>query len=492
MFLRFSLFIDKKIGTRLILPFLITPPSDQIGQLLLNLEVASSDKYFANMSSLNLSIDSPEAKRLQDIVQKEIARRGWSEGEEDAVMSEYVLVMVANKKNQQQIASELKDLLGEDQQNAEAGVESFVSWLWQEASKILGHNTEPQIQNEKNLVDMKFRSRRSASPENRASGSRYEEKRSIPHNHDRHQSDRWQAGQDDKPTRELFPSNTDSDSGSGMVSDRLDEVETDQEGQRSLRIAGRGRMNKQNNVFKRSLEQAHRSNEAQGQSIFARAGVPNPRANEFVPASAFQSTTTTQSSDPSQNLLFRIDPMMPNNAAAPTSEQKSESNAPADFPSQPLDSALCRWGLKCTSPTCIYSHPSPSAVTLSRQTGEDPLVLREEPCHYQKDCTRADCDFSHISPAVKFVLAKADRAASMAFGNGTTMSDKKVTLDSALTSGSNDNNPSSIPCRYGSACYRQGCHFSHPANKTNHVSERLKQFANTEPESEMEIIIPTA
>ncbi|PWN33680.1 uncharacterized protein FA14DRAFT_161412 [Meira miltonrushii] len=444
------------------------------------------------MSSLDLSIDSPEAKQLQDIVQKEIARRGWSEGEEDAVMSEYVLVMVANKKTQQQIESELKDLLGEDQQNAEAGVESFVSWLWQEASKILGLNVEPQIQHEKNVVDMKFRSRRSASPENRASGSRYEDRRSATHNHDRQQSDRWQAGQDNKPTRELFPPKSDPNSEVGMAADRMDEGENDREGQRSLRIAGRGRGNKQNSMFKRSLEQAHRSNGAQGQSIFARAGVPNPRAEEFVPASAPQ-PITTQPSDPSQNLLFRIDPMMPNNAAAPASNGNNEdSNAPADFPTQPLDAALCRWGLKCTSPTCIYSHPSPSAVTLSRQTGEDPIVLRQEPCHYQKDCTRADCDFSHISPAVKFVLAKADRAASMAFGNATTTSQPKTTLDSALTSGSNDNDPSSIPCRYGSACYRQGCHFSHPANRTNHVSERLKQFANVEPENEMEVIIPTA
>lgn len=75
---------------------------------------------------------------LQEQIKEGLKQRKWSEGDEDEVMAEYILVMLANNKTQEQIASELRDLLGDgsgEGSNGE-GVDAFVEWIWLERVRI--------------------------------------------------------------------------------------------------------------------------------------------------------------------------------------------------------------------------------------------------------------------------------------------------------------------------------------------------------------------
>ncbi|KAK4700580.1 hypothetical protein P7C70_g5664, partial [Phenoliferia sp. Uapishka_3] len=68
---------------------------------------------------------SPTGQALQASIQKHLAHLGWST-EDDTVMAEYCLVMLGNKKTQDQITSELSDLIGSEFDS------SFVLWLFNE------------------------------------------------------------------------------------------------------------------------------------------------------------------------------------------------------------------------------------------------------------------------------------------------------------------------------------------------------------------------
>ena len=82
-------------------------------------------------------------------------------------------------------------------------------------------------------------------------------------------------------------------------------------------------------------------------------------------------------------------PVQPTPAPAPT--QQRSTYAPPERPQSPT---LCKFSLKCTNPSCRYSHPSPVA------TQESGIVLSNDPCEQGKDCKDKDCVKAHVSPAV--------------------------------------------------------------------------------------------
>lgn len=86
--------------------------------------------------SIDFSLGSPLATTLQNIVQPKLAEYGWTTGDpEDSTIFEYILLMLANDKNESQIASELSnDLLDLGPENAET--QEFAHWLFQQIHQL--------------------------------------------------------------------------------------------------------------------------------------------------------------------------------------------------------------------------------------------------------------------------------------------------------------------------------------------------------------------
>ncbi|KAF2878028.1 hypothetical protein BDV95DRAFT_556546 [Massariosphaeria phaeospora] len=79
--------------------------------------------------------ESPLAAALQNLVQPKLAEYGWTTGGEDTTIFEYILLMLANDKNEAQIASELSnDLLDLGPENVET--QQFARWLFEQIEHL--------------------------------------------------------------------------------------------------------------------------------------------------------------------------------------------------------------------------------------------------------------------------------------------------------------------------------------------------------------------
>ncbi|KAF2244846.1 nuclear polyadenylated RNA-binding protein-like protein Nab2 [Trematosphaeria pertusa] len=81
--------------------------------------------------SVDFANGSPLATALQDLVQPKLAEFGWTTGGEDTTLFEYILALLANDKNEDQVASELSnDLLDLGPENLET--QQFAHWLFEQ------------------------------------------------------------------------------------------------------------------------------------------------------------------------------------------------------------------------------------------------------------------------------------------------------------------------------------------------------------------------
>lgn len=126
-------------------------------------------------------------------------------------------------------------------------------------------------------------------------------------------------------------------------------------------------------------------------------------------------------------------------------------------PERPQSPTLCKFGLKCTNPLCRYSHPSPVA------TPESGVVLSNDPCEKGKDCKDKDCIKAHVSPAVlnpngKSHYHQIHTPCSFSFAAEVPKPNPFVAPAPVVQQ-------NAVPCRFGAACTRPGCIFSHPARQ---------------------------
>ncbi|CAO2652283.1 Nn.00g005660.m01.CDS01 [Neocucurbitaria sp. VM-36] len=81
--------------------------------------------------AVDFSNESPLAVQLQHVVQPKLAEFGWTTGGDDTTLFEYILLMLANDKNEAQVAAELSnDLLDLGPENTET--QQFAQWLFEQ------------------------------------------------------------------------------------------------------------------------------------------------------------------------------------------------------------------------------------------------------------------------------------------------------------------------------------------------------------------------
>jgi hypothetical protein len=79
--------------------------------------------------SIDIALNTPLADALNSVIQPKLMEVGWAQSNDDAALSEYVILMLVNGKTQDQIATELAgDLLslGPD----DPAARDFAQWLF--------------------------------------------------------------------------------------------------------------------------------------------------------------------------------------------------------------------------------------------------------------------------------------------------------------------------------------------------------------------------
>lgn len=86
--------------------------------------------------AIEIAMNTPLADALNSAIQPKLVEVGWATGgADDGALTEYILLMLVNGKNQEQIATELAgDLLGLSPDDP--GARDFSQWLFQQIEAL--------------------------------------------------------------------------------------------------------------------------------------------------------------------------------------------------------------------------------------------------------------------------------------------------------------------------------------------------------------------
>jgi len=99
-----------------------------------------------------LALNTPLAEALNNRIQPKLVEIGWSVGDDNSPLGEYICLMMVNGKSQDQIASELSgDLLGLGPDDASAA--QFARWLFDELETLKKSMEEANGDAEKSVAN---------------------------------------------------------------------------------------------------------------------------------------------------------------------------------------------------------------------------------------------------------------------------------------------------------------------------------------------------
>lgn len=177
-----------------------------------------------------------------------------------------------------------------------------------------------------------------------------------------------------------------------------------------------------------------------------------------------QAELTTLAAEPPQPVpVVAPVPTLAQRAPPVTPATPQPQRIPYALPERPQSPTLCKFGTKCTHSQCRFSHPSPVA------TAESGVVLSTDACEKGRDCNDKDCIKSHVSPAVNnpgvfLSIYHLQHSANVIAGAESQRPPSAHPLHAPSTP--SHLQPSSTLCRFGAACTRPGCPYSHPRTQS--------------------------
>ena len=89
----------------------------------------------------DLTAGTPLAQSLQNLVQPKLAEFGWTTGGDDTTLFDYILLMLSNGKNEEQVATELSNDLLDEAEGENTDTHRFARWLFEQVDQLRGSST---------------------------------------------------------------------------------------------------------------------------------------------------------------------------------------------------------------------------------------------------------------------------------------------------------------------------------------------------------------
>ncbi|KAK5949132.1 hypothetical protein OHC33_009873 [Knufia fluminis] len=420
----------------------------------------------------SIAEESPLAEQLKNAVQAKAIEYSWTQDEDDTSLAEYIVLMVANGKNQEQIAAELS---GELLQDAE-GTEDFAQWLTNYVAKLTGAagNDEsvpaPSAQEDAPIPAAYDNDLGESAPDNAPRGPKGLHggprggrggRNSIPGRggfdsalHRTRGSDRINSHTRGAPKG---PKSLSKDTRPGMQK-ALNGPQAQQMQNAMMQGAQNGQFNpispSQQMEFMAMMEQQARmlaqfmpnmvppgmnggppqngQNGQNGRSMFDRVERGRGGARGGRGRGANSQTTSRKPSEAVEG-----ENQMPTDTAMEGAE--STSNAGPKDPS----STICYFNLRCLNKECQYAHQSPAAPVGTE-------VDMSSTCSFGAACKNTACHGKHPSPAL-IAAHKAEQECKF-FPNCTNPN-------------CSFKHPTMPLCQFGASCNNKECKFTHLKTK---------------------------
>lgn len=423
---------------------------------------------------------SPLAETLQNDVQQKLMELGWStSGLDDSAMAEYIVLSVSGGKNEQDVASELSELLSPE----DVGIQEFVTWLFQHAQALTAGETMQSVSDNKTELDrsgdaqMKAEDAEmevDATGDVQADGSMYAARKqallaylltfSRPTGPKSMRTrDKRMLGQLNKALDRSGDKVLHRVKGAGGGVGRINSSHGREPPKGPASRGPRGTMNRLANMPGPQRQMNAMNQMGMNNPATALANLTPQQQMQLMAMYEQQAKMMAEIFNPQQqqhsggggkSLFERVGngPPRQNHFNKKTHNHASQNGAEADpgssmevepgsqtTPNQDHDTTMCRFNLTCTKPDCYFVHQSPAAPP-------GVAVDMSDTCSFGAACKNRKCTGKHPSPA-KLGPQRAEQECKF-FPNCTNVACPFK-------------HPAMPPCRNGADCTVANCKFFH-------------------------------